>query len=156
MNNYEMLATKIMINALEGVKAQIRKAYDKGLSDAWDAAKKIFDMDGDTIVEVFDDYSPYNVTQKCTAAEAIAKIKAYEDKQKQDAEIKVGDEVYSDAFDDKGIVTHITNDKVSCVCIICNGFTMMKVGLCGLHKTGRHFPQIAEVLAELRGAENDK
>jgi len=81
-----------------------------------------------------------------------------EDKQeqKQDAEIKVGDEVYSDAFDDKGIVTHITADKVACVCIICNGSTMMKVGTIGLHKTGRHFPQIAEVLAELRGAENDE
>lgn len=63
--DYEQLATKIMINALEGVKTQIRKAYDKGykdgkadtpftdteeaekkaynrgLNDAWEAARKI-------------------------------------------------------------------------------------------------------------------
>jgi len=82
-------------------------------------------------------------------------LKGYKDGMKamQDAEIKVGDEVYSDAFDDKGIVTHITADKVACVCIICNGSTMMKVGTNGLHKTGRHFDAIAEVLAELRGEE---
>lgn len=189
--DYEKIATKTMINALEGVKAQIRKAYDKGykdgtkeklanamiydheeaekkaydkgLSDAWDLVKRIESTPEDggltnkQIVEVFGQYwSSFELYRAFSVEEAMDLMKAYEDKQKQDAEIKVGDEVYSDAFDDKGIVTHITTDKVSCVCIICNGFTTMKVGLCGLHKTGRHFDQIAEVLAELRGAENDE
>ena len=78
--------------------------------------------------------------------EVLAKIKEYEDKQEQFA---VGDEVYSDAFDDKGIITHITDDKVACVCIICSGSTMMKVGTMGLHKTGRHFDAIPEVLKQM-------
>lgn len=140
-----------------------KKAYDRGLSDAWELVKRIESTPEDggltnkQIVEVFGQYwSSFELYMAFSVGEAMYLMKAYEDKQKQDAEIKVGDEVYSDAFNDKGIVTHITTDKVSCVCIICNGFTMMRVGLCGLHKTGRHFDQIAEVLAELRGAENDE
>lgn len=187
MKDYEQIATNIMMTALEGVKAQIRKVYDKGykdgiadtpftdteeaenkaynrgLNEAWNAAIKIHDgqipyeaFGLDKTGNGFTYASPLNWGETITAKEAIAKIKEYEDKQKQDAKIKVGDEVYSDAFDDKGIVTHITADKVACVCIICNGSTMMKVGVNGLHKTGRHFPEIAEVLKEMRGAENDE
>jgi len=138
------------------------KAYNRGLNDAWEVIKKITKDDSvggysiEMMQELFGWTCVYDITHNYTPEEAIAKIKAYEEQQKQDAEIKVGDEVYSDAFDDKGIVTHITADKVACVCIICNGSTMMKVGTIGLHKTGRHFPQIAEVLKELRGEENDK
>ena len=139
-----------------------KKAYNRGLDETWEAVRKIIEdvVDGgyssDVLREIFGVSTVQSIFKLNTASETIAKIKEYEDKQKQDAEIKVGDEVYSDAFDDKGIVTHITADKVACVCIICNGSTMMKVGVNGLHKTGRHFPQIAEVLAELRGAENDE
>lgn len=60
---------------------QMQEIYEKGLNDAWDVVKKIYDMDGGDLVEVFNDYNPYNVTDKYTAAEAIAKIKKYEDKQ---------------------------------------------------------------------------
>ena len=124
------------------------KAYNRGLNEAWEAAGKLYKISSDDFSKLFEMKSPYF---DFSIQEVLAKIKEYEDKQKQDAEIKVGDEVYSDAFDDKGIVTHITADKVACVCIICNGSTMMKVGTIGLHKTGRHFDQIAEVLAEMRG-----
>lgn len=135
------------------------KAYNRGLSDVWEVVRKIIEdvVDGgyssDVLLEIFGVSTVQSIFKLNTAAEAIAKIKAYEDKQKQDAEFKVGDEVYSDAFDDKGVITHITDDKVACVCIICSGSTMIKVGTHGLHKTGRHFPQIAEVLAEMRGAD---
>ena len=79
-----------------------------------------------------------------------ARKEAEQKRKEEEEEIKVGDEVYSDAFDDKGIVTHITADKVNCVCIICNGSTMMKVGAHGLHKTGRTVPQIAEVFEQMQ------
>ena len=132
--DYEQLATKIMMNALEGVKAQIRKAYDKsykdgyvagydqgyddglkdghedgkadtpftdteeaenkaynrGLNDAWDAARKIaVDItDGgyslDELREIFDETLNRIIFKRNTASEAIAKIKAYEDEQEQD------------------------------------------------------------------------
>lgn len=182
MKEYEQRATKIIMNTVEGVKAQIRKAYNKGyedgkadtpftdteeaekkaynrgLADMLEAAKSMRMMTGDELEVVFGLHYIGDIFVNLSPSKIVSKYHAFKAqiKELEDAEIKVGDEVYSDAFDDKGIVTHITTDKVSCVCIICNGFTMMKVGLCGLHKTGRHFDQIAEVLAELRGAENDE
>lgn len=150
-----------VINESEMITIQdISDAYNKGLNDAWKLVKRIEStpedggLTNEQIAEVFGQYwSSFELYNSFSAEEALDLYKRWEDKQKQDAEIKVGDEVYSDAFDDKGIVTHITTDKVSCVCIICNGSTMMKVGLHGLHKTGRHFDAIAEVLTELRGKE---
>lgn len=151
---------KNVVEIPEIAKRDISDAYNKGLNDAWKLVKRIESTPEDggltnkQIAEVFGQYwSSFELYNSFSAEEVLDLYKRWEDKQKQDAEIKVGDEVYSDAFDDKGIVTHITADKVSCVCIICNGSTMMRVGLHGLHKTGRHFDAIAEVLAELRGEE---
>jgi uncharacterized Zn finger protein (UPF0148 family) len=177
--DYEQRATAIIMNTIEGVKAQIRKAYNKGyedgkadtpftdteeaenkaynrgLNDAWDIAKKIMRMD---IVEkdaVFAEFgrATYSVILDLSASEAIAKIKAYEDKQKQDAEIKVGDEVTHDGA--KFILLNI-DSQTSVYCLDKRGRTPIFASIHNLTKTGRHFPQIAEVLAGLRGAENDE
>ena len=146
---------KSVVEMPEIDKRDIADAYNKGLNDAWELVKRIEsipDKGGLTnaqIEEVFGRYwTSYSLYNEFSADEALDLYKRWEDKQKQYA-IQVGDEVYSDTFDDKGIVTHITAD----ICIICNGSTMMKVGTNGLHKTGRHFDAIAEVLAELRGEE---
>ena len=184
--DYEQLATKIMINALEGVKAQIRKAYDRGykdgqaatpftdteeaenkaynrgLNEAWKAAKKIHD--GQIPYEVFGldkignglSYaSPLNWGETITAQEVIAKIKEYEDK--QDAEIKVGDEV-KDFYNHIGVV--ITDEPSQGSEFISVLFTnqshVQLYPVKELIKTGKHYPQIAEVMKELRGAENDE
>lgn len=111
----EKLATKIMMNALEGVKAQIRKAYDKGykdgkadtpftdteeaenkaynrgLNDAWDAARKLVHRinGGYTETEkkiIFDNSASDSILLNYTAAEVITRIKVYEDKQIEDEE----------------------------------------------------------------------
>lgn len=126
-------------------------AYNDGLRDAWECARKIAIINNgisdEQLTEIFGTDDTLKIFDQFSASEAIAKIKEYKEKQKQFA---VGDEVYSDAFDDKGIITYITADKISCVCIICSGSTMMKVGTIGLHKTGRHFPQIAKVLEQMK------
>ena len=132
-------------------KDNIECEYIRGLNDAWEATRKLFRMSVDDRSELFEMKSPYF---DFSVQEVLNKIKEHENKQEHEEQQKqfaVGDEVYSDAFEDKGIITHITADKVSCVCIICNGSTMMKVGTNGLHKTGKHFDQIAEILAEMRG-----
>lgn len=189
--DYEKIATKTMINALEGVKAQIRKAYDKGykdgtkeklanamiydheeaekkaydkgLSDAWDLVKRIESTPEDggltnkQIVEVFGQYwSSFELYRAFSVEEAMDLMKAYEDKQKQDAEIKVGDEVKSD-FGNRGVV--ITNEPdlngvISVLFETCSHVQLYPKDK--LTRTGRTFSQIAEVLKELRGAENDK
>ena len=132
-----------------------KKAYNRGLNEAWETAKKIVNMSEDEFDAVFDDVEYLEAAFESTPQETIAKIKAYEDKQKQDAEIKVGDEiVYSDGI--KGVVVGISN-TVGQISVLNNKYDVPQILVKNrAKKTGRTFPQIAEVLAELRGAENDE
>ena len=133
------------------------KAYNRGLNDAWEVIKKITKDDSvggysiEMMQELFGQTCVYDITHNYTPEEAIAKIREYENKEKQDAEIKVGDEVKHQGF--RSVVVRIADD---CIYTISECGTTPKY--CkddDLVKTGRHFDEIAEVLAELRGAEND-
>ena len=136
-------------------------AYQRGLDDAWEAAKKIFgyEIDGgipiDEIGNVFGyaedkTFCTADIIRHNTAAEAIAKLKAYEEKQKADEEIKVGDEVnwLGDCF----IVTRIFqphNMKEQCDGIDDDGCVYRDILMDDLEKTGRHF-DIDKILEEMR------
>jgi len=184
--DYEQLATNIMMTALGGVKAQIRKAYDKGykdgkadtpftdteeaeekaynrgLNDAWECARKLVHprLGGYTEEQkqrIFGEYvSSDSILQNFSASEAITKIKEYEDKQKQDAEIKVGDEVTTKRGSKGIVITDIPSalGDISVWLSTCTHVQLYPKDK--LTRTGRTFPQIAEVLAELRGTENDE
>lgn len=68
------------------------KTYEQGLADAWELAKKVYEMDCEIIGEIFGltvNGGFWDVSRSFTAAEALAKIEAYE----REKEIKVGDEV---------------------------------------------------------------
>lgn len=77
--------------------------YQRGLDDAWECARKLY-LKG-ACKDLFGEY--FNTFIKNhTAQEAIAKLKAYEEKLKADDKIKVGDVVerYIDGkFDSTGI-----------------------------------------------------
>lgn len=135
-------------------------AYQQGLEDAWEAARKLAvssregGLAAEIVTEIFDGLSYYMVLKDVSASEAIAKIKEYE-QQKQDT-IKVWDEVYSEIDDLRFIVTRIITSKHMDITVkryegICTD------GACydnlpeDIVKTGRTFPQISEVLAEMRG-----
>ena len=137
----------VAVNDIEtrAEKAQ-EEAYQKGLSDAWDAARKI------SHCALWDDYrtdtgklSVYtgDVLDYYTASEAIEKLKAYE--QEKDAEIKVGDEVV--AASGKAVVLRVLD---------VNAYYVYKDATWGfmrcdeLVKTGRTFPEIATVLEKMR------
>lgn len=126
------------------------KAYNRGLNEAWDAARKIaqtyahftcYDLnmifgDRDSVGRkmIFEEYTPQD---------AIRKIKEYEDKQKQDAEIKVGYEVYNIDRENKRIVTAIDGNKAIQLC--SNGkYTVDNIDT--LHWTGREDLRIKKVL----------
>ena len=131
------------------------KAYQSGLSDAWKAARKIAisEKSGgltcremqrifctDETDEIFD----------MSASEAIEKIRQYE---QESEEIHLGDEVTFLPNNAKGIVSecHVPdvysdNDKYAVWC----GGTMEYVLKQHLTKTGRTFPEIAEVLAKMK------
>jgi hypothetical protein len=146
----EMLAA---VNDIEtrAEKAQ-DEAYQRGLEDAWKVADKIFDMPCLRREQIFskcDSVGVWDILRKYSASEAIEKIRQYEKKE----EIHLGDEVTFLPNNAKGIVTecHVPdvysdNDKYAVWC----GGTMEYVLKQHLTKTGRHFPEIAEVLRKMR------
>ena len=75
------------------------KTYEQGLADAWELAKKIYDMKCDLIEEIFGvEGGFYDVIRNFTFEDCRDKIEAYE----KEKEIKVGDVVECDGH--KGVV----------------------------------------------------
>lgn len=121
------------------------EAYQAGLNDAWEAARKIVadtDRGGftlDALREIFGTQGFFCIMQDNTAQEAIDKIKAYEEK-----ELHVGDEVIAPRG--KAIVTALHNNFVN---------YLYSDGDCGctepenLTKTGRHY-DIQSILEAMR------
>jgi hypothetical protein len=132
---------------------------EQGRNQAWDAVRKIFnEFSGDELREVFGKETTLLNVTNYSASEAIKKIRAYEEQKKQEAEkIKVGDEILN-KWGTKGIVIEIAPQF--------NGAIIYSVlwrnaerkcwdksdweDNCVWKKTGRHFPEIAEVLKKMQ------
>ena len=111
-------------------------------NEAWEAARKINHMSDEDIKNVFGcGFSA--VFETIGASEAIEKIRQHE--QEQEA-IQVGDEVYVEKLQGKAVV--MQTGKIMC-CTFQNGDTFTP-HMKDCKKTGRHFPEIAEVLREMR------
>lgn len=135
------------------------KGYKDGLNDAWKYAKKIVgdvvepNFESGYMVDIFRCESAITAMKNNSPSEAIAKIKEYEEKQKQaNDEIKVGDEVIDgEVFNSgKGIVTFAS--PLLLYVLWYDGSTG-KRKLEDIKKTGRHFDQIAEALEQLKEEE---
>jgi len=111
-----------------------KRAYERGLNEAWEAAGKLYKISSDDFSKLFEMKSPYF---DFSIQEVLAKIKEYEDKQKckqTEDEIKVGYEVYNIDRDNKRIVTAIDGNKAIQLC--SNGkYTVDNIDT--LHWTGR-------------------
>ena len=136
------------------VKQRVEGAYQKGLEDAWEAARRIV-VDTDhgglalgTLSEIFGTQSCSYIMRENTAQEAIDKIKAYEDKRSD--RIEVGDEVNWDGV--CFIVTKIfqpRNMKEQCDGIDDDGSVYHDILMEDLKKTGKHY-DIASILEAMR------
>lgn len=132
-----------------------KMAYERGLNEAWKAVRKIIEpmyyggYSPDVLCEIFDVSTIESVFKLNTAAEAMAKIKEYEDKQKckqNEDEIKVGYEVYNIDRDNKRIVTAIDGNKAIQLC--SDGkYTVDNIDT--LHWTGREDLRIKKVLEKI-------
>lgn len=125
--------------------------YQQGLDDAWGTIIKIALIPYAERSEIFDGQQDIlSIVQKFSPSEVIAKLREYE-QQKADDEIKVGDEVDYKGMT-KYVVTGIVDDDTICgfsLNGLWNANTIKEVT-----KTGRHFPQVAELLkAMIGGAE---
>jgi hypothetical protein len=129
-------------------QAIAEKAYQSGLSDAWEAARKLVldsnhggltNYDIEEIFGVDEEQAIINYS----ASEAIEKIRQYE--QKQEERLEVGDEVILDVVDEDGIPEKLLEP---------DGYTLTLTTDVKLPKTGRHFPEIAAVLEKMRGGQD--
>ena len=141
--------SKRIEDMVEDFNKQADVEYQRGLNDAWEAARKIVTWPDRSLInsDTFDLDHGESVFTKYSASEAIAKLKAYEE-QKAD-ELKVGDEV--DWSGDRFIVTRIYQPLVDKRCngIAKDGSVYMDVVCDRLTKTGRHF-DIDKILEEMR------
>lgn len=124
--------------------------YQRGLDDAWEAARKIMCNGGlklSELSQIFGMTSFTDIFHSFSGSEAIEKIRQYEEQKKsEEEEIKVGDEVY---ISDRNYTYIVTSVKEYASFFSQNG----KWGnehKSNLTKTGRHFDQIAEVLKQMQ------
>ncbi len=153
-----------------GFKAGQEKAFvvdsnkfkEQGRDEAWEAAKKIYlpIKDGglfeEEIQKIFGVELFTTILKEFSVSEVIEKLRAYEEQEKQeeDKEIHVGDEVILNAKSSFGANTKaivIAIDKATYPYRIMDKDSDTDwVGRDEIdHKTGRHFPEIAEVMKKM-------
>ena len=137
--------------AFDLLDAERDSEYQLGLDDAWEAARRIIHMPEGDLLNIFTEcYSAVctalQVLLKYDASEAIEKLKAYEEKQKAEDEIKVGDEVRHD----RGWTAVVTSiDNVGFSVMDYNGEVASYSDIGKFKKTGRHF-DIPKILEEMK------
>lgn len=133
------------------VKQRVEGAYKRGLEDAWEAARKLFSSMADSDIEkAFPtewNNGGFNALINLQPQEAIEKLKAYEEKQKHDDKIEVGDEVKPYYSDIAGVVTLIDSDTI--YVLWRDGSSTSTIKQKEVRKTGRHF-DIASILEDMR------
>jgi len=140
---------KIMMDAEQ---ERVDKVYQRGLNNAWDAARKIAKLDTDEQKRLFGCFGIYFVAHEYSASECIEKIRQYE--QEKEEQIQVGDEVipcYTITDPNSAIVTRKWKDNEGQDFVDTIGSNGSTLSFLESHvdKTGRHFPEIAEVLQKM-------
>ena len=146
---------QLIINCNSDRKAAEKHCYECGLNEAWEYAKKIVKSYCCTLedkkskyADLFGDYLTVH-TFDISASEAIQKIKEYEEKQKQNDEIKVGDEILVGST--IGYITKIINDKDMCYVLWKDGSCeFRKISITKRFKTGNYFDGITEMLKQIK------
>lgn len=118
------------------------KTYEDGLNDAWEAVKRLYNELGlDKQVELFGYCAPHKIVNALTPQEVIEKLEKHD-------RIEVGDEV-TDNDGWKGVVTGVSPDGEYMIVVLQDG-SALRWEKKGFKKTGRHFPQIEEVLKQIQ------
>ena len=137
--------------------------YQMGLEDAWKIARNIAGDPKDgcyTLIELNEIFGTSSVTvifSKYTFDEVIGKIKDYENRKREESEIRVGDElaqIYGSG-DLTGLTCIVTkynqeDDRMVGIkldgdMVVCSAYTQRY--WC---KTGRHFSEIVEFMEKLK------
>ena len=135
-----------------------QSSYELGLNMAWEAVCKILRMSEKEYSSLFDtdctnSYYRIGKLLSMSVSEAIKLVGEYEQKnQNEQEEIHVGDEVYAEDKEIKYVVTGISEESAHLV--DCKGnFAWTKTYV--LHKTGKHFNEIENVLKKMQEDERE-
>ena len=118
--------------------------YQKGLDDAWDAAKKLAMMDTETSEEATGYFGLFRILENLTPGEAISKLSAYEEEKNK---IHVGDEVRRISDGVKYVVVDPKNEFGRACGFSMNGIWYGEHHD-ALRKTGRRF-DMESILKEM-------
>ena len=121
-------------------------AYNKGLQDAWELARKISNLPQRMIYDIFQIEDAYllDVFTDNTYQEALAKIEAYDKKQEK---IKVGDVVeHKDGI--KSVVMDVLEEQIAV--FTENGCIELWINQGNVKKTGKHI-DIESLLKQIGG-----
>ena len=110
------------------------KAYEQGLNDAWELAKRISSKSIDALVEMFDTDNKYWIFRDFTPQEAIARLKAYEEAH---IKIEVGDVVFNDREEVRGIVLDFDSAD-PCAWVLNENRCVEEWEMCDIKKTDKH------------------
>ena len=148
--------------ALQGFEKYDPEAdYWRGINDAWEAAKKIINSPIDGGLTAYDlinifgvDYDdPEKVLKDFKGKSAVKRIATYEAKKKAKEEIKVGDEITVRVHSPERTINVIVYDVLKFGSTMVYDTLSFEEGKCfniswnpEIKKTGRHFPQVVELL----------
>ena len=116
--------------------------------DGWYVMQKISLLPNPIKTELFGTAETAVILQGNSFKDALAKLVEYEQKkQEEDAEIKVGDEV--EAVSGKAVIIEVLGNGKDVRYMYPDASTGFNDS-CNVTRTGRHFPEIAEVLQKMR------
>ena len=119
-----------------------RKAIE---DEVWDFANDAFwSMTQEDIDECYDGWFPKSYQ------EAKAKYEAW--LKRKDETFDAGDEVYDKEIDSKGVILRRYNSDTLDI-LWDDGSAGETIAIKAITKTGRHFPEVAELLEKMRGEE---
>lgn len=146
----------------DGYNAAQTGEYQRGLEDAWEAAKNLSIMTPEEAEKVFPGAEKYNrFNLGYSGVEAIKKIQDYMPKAKDDLEIHIGDEIESCYTGEKYIVlrTYLNVAAEKMLTVLHRGdgdidtYRLYSDGEPKFRKTENHFQQVEDLMTEIGGTD---
>lgn len=147
------------LNKLSNMCDDAKEAYQRGLEDAWELARRIRlnvedgGISVSELCEMFHTNTTYNIFKGYSAQEVIKRIEEHE---KQKTQIKKGDEVALRDEDRKAVImdaAYGTSDWY----VFSDNACIERWSECAFYRTGRTFPQVKEMFKAMQeGADNEK
>ena len=128
---------------LAGLKIGESTGYNKGLNDAWELARKIWDNGDSENQRIFGTFLLGKILRELTPQEALAKLKAYEKQSK----IEVGDIVANDKEEIQGLVLDFDSAD-PCVWVLTENQCVEEWDMCDIKKTDKHI-DIKSILEQI-------